>query len=101
MFADSASPVSGGDIEVPFEQLTLDIVISSIRPNARDRDEDYTHVQLRQDTERRIINLHAKVDTGAQTNTIPVRIYRRMYQTYLNSDGFPRKGHLADSGAVL
>ena len=99
MLDDTAFP--SGDTDNQFDQLTLDIVISDISPSSTDRDEAYTYVQLKQNTERCIINLRAKIDTGAQTNTIPIRMYRRMYPTTLDSNGFPRKGQLSPSSSIL
>ena len=97
--SDTAFP--SGDTDNQFDQLTLDIVISDISPSSTDRDEAYTYVQLKQNTERYIINLRAKIDTGAQTNTIPIRMYRRMYPMTLDSNGFPCKGQLSPSSSCL
>ena len=36
-----------------------------------------------------IHNLSAKIDTGAQGNTIPLRTFRRMYPDKLDAEGFP------------
>ena len=45
--------------------------------------------------------LKAKVDTGASGNILPLRIFRRMYQTKLNAEGFPAQRTLVPSNAVL
>ena len=66
-----------------------------------ERRDAFAEVEIRQDNARRIIHLHAKVDTGAQANTIPIRIYRRMYPAQLAADGFPRAGHLTPTQSVL
>ena len=36
-----------------------------------------------------IHNLSAKIDTGAQGNTIPLRTFPRMYPDKLDAEGFP------------
>ena len=43
----------------------------------------------------------AKVDTGASGNILPLRIFRRMYPTKLNAEGFPAQRTLVPSNAVL
>ena len=45
--------------------------------------------------------LKAKVDTGASGNILPLRIFRRMYPTKLNAEGFPAQITLVPSNAVL
>ena len=73
-----------------FEHLSLHAL-----SDGQERRDAFAEVEIRQDNARRIIHLHAKVDTGAQANTIPIRIiYRRMYPAQLDADGFPRAGHL-------
>ena len=41
--------------------------------------------------------LKAKVDTGASGNILPLRIFRRMYPTKLNAEGFPAQRTLVPS----
>ena len=45
--------------------------------------------------------LKAKLDTGAQANILPIRIYRRMYPQNLKADGFPKLGTLNRAHTVL
>ena len=45
--------------------------------------------------------LKAKVDTGAQGNILPIRIYRRMFPHNLTTEGSPKPGALQEANAVL
>ena len=45
--------------------------------------------------------LTAKVDTGASGNILPLRIFRRMYPTKLNTGGCPAQITLVPTNAVL
>ena len=45
--------------------------------------------------------LKAKLDTGAQGNILPLRLYRRMYPESLTPEGFPKPGVLEHSPIVL
>ena len=92
---DSSAPQSDSDTDM-FEHLSL----HALADNESRRDV-FADVELRQDGSRRIIHLHAKVDTGAQANTIPLRIYRRMYPTHLDANGMPQAGHLTATESVL
>ena len=53
------------------------------------RDEAYAQVQIKLNYRSGIHNLSAKIDTGAQGNTIPLRTFRRMYPDKLDAEGFP------------
>ena len=45
--------------------------------------------------------LKAKLDTGAQGNILPLRLYRQMYPENLSPEGFPEPGALDHSPTVL
>ena len=53
------------------------------------RDEAYAQVQIKLNNRPGIHNLSAKIDTGAQGNTLSLRTFRRMYPDKLDADGFP------------
>ena len=99
-YTDAHTPAA--DDSESFEELTLNAIFTSLYAiSDQSKDEAVTRVQLRQDNERRVINLLVKVDTGSQANTIPLRVYRRMFPSSLDADGFPRAGHLKDTKCVL
>lgn len=85
-----------------FEQLSLNAIFTSLDAISHEsKDEAFTHVRLRQDKEKRIVNLLVKVDSGSQANTITLRVYRRMFPSSLDAEGFRRRGHLKDTDCVL
>ena len=47
------------------------------------------------------VALKAKLDTGAQGNILPLRLYPRMYPENLTPEGFPKPGVLENSPTVL
>ncbi|KAK7088654.1 hypothetical protein V1264_022553 [Littorina saxatilis] len=63
---------------------------SSIETNNGDnRDELYASLDIKYSMPA---SLRVKVDTGAQGNILPLRIYRRMFPEQLNPEGFPATG---------
>ncbi|XP_070198635.1 uncharacterized protein [Littorina saxatilis] len=63
---------------------------SSIEQNNGDnRDELYASLDIKYTLPA---SLKVKVDTGAQGNILPLRIYRRMFPEQLNLEGFPAAG---------
>ena len=66
------------------------------------RDEVFAsvNIKLRSDDNRHTA-LRAKLDTGAQGNLLPLRVYRRMYPQNLTAEGYPKPIILAKSTAVL
>lgn len=93
---DSSTSQSESDTADMFEHLSVHTLSDD-----ESRRDVFADIDIRQDSARRIIHLHAKVDTGAQANTIPLRVYRRMYPTHLDADGMPRAGHLMATNSVL
>ena len=45
--------------------------------------------------------LKAKVDTGAEGNILPLRIYRQMYPNNIDASGLPKKGALQPNTTVI
>lgn len=45
--------------------------------------------------------LKAKIDTGAQGNILPIRIFRKMYPDQIDVSGLPKKGALRPSVTVI
>jgi transposase InsO family protein len=50
---------------------------------------------------KRKVDIRCKVDTGAQSNALPLRMYRKMYPETLKEDGYPVDGALEKIGTVL
>ena len=49
----------------------------------------------------RVANLRGKVDTGAQGNLLPIRLFRQMFPERVDKTGRPRDGTLKPSSVVL
>ncbi|CAB3999905.1 Hypothetical predicted protein [Paramuricea clavata] len=47
------------------------------------------------------INLKCKVDTGAQSNVLPIHLFRVLYPELINAEGMPRDGALQRSDVIL
>ena len=47
------------------------------------------------------INLKCKVDTGAQSNILPIHLFRVLYPELINVEGIPRDGVLQKSKVIL
>ena len=63
---------------------------SSIEKNSGDnRDELYASLDIQY---KRPASLRVKVDTGAQENILPLRIFRRMFPEKLAPNGYPAEG---------
>lgn len=67
------------------------------------RDEAYTIIQLQKKVgkKRTTINLRLKIDTGAQSNILPVNLYGKIFPEHMTKDGSVRKGILGSSDVVL
>ena len=83
---------------ITFESITVDV----IGPQAQPANEVFVTVNV----DLHSISSHpaalkAKLDTGAQGNILPLRLYRRMYPENLTSEGFPKPGVLEHSSTVL
>ena len=46
-------------------------------------------------------HLRLKIDTGAQANTLRIRVYRQMYPHNISTDGTPKSGTLEPTQNVL
>ena len=66
-----------------------------------DRDDlTKAYVEVRRD-ERTIMKLRSKVDSGAEGNTLPLRMFRGMYPGHLTKDGVPKPQSVHNSSARL
>lgn len=72
-----------------FERLSF----ASVDVTNDTRDEVYASINVTLDRKPDTpATLQVKVDTGAQGNLLPLRIFRRMYPEKLDSEGFPKSG---------
>ena len=96
----------GGDereLSDQFETITFEsIAVDVIGPQARPANEVFVTVNIDfySFTSGRTA-LKAKLETGAQGNILPLRLYRQMYPENLSPEGFPKPGALDHSPTVL
>ena len=86
-----------------FETITFEsITVGAITPRNLSEDEIFVTVGIElHKLSNRPTTLKAKLDTGAQGNILPLRLYRRMYPEYLTPDGFPKPEAVQQSSTVL
>ena len=76
-------------IEQSFDAVNFhEVKVSAMCLQQNSRDEAYAQVQIKLNTRPGIHTLSAKIDTGAQGNTIPLRTFRRMYPDKLDAEGY-------------
>ena len=79
-------------LEQSSDALSLhEVKVSAMCLQQNSRDEAYAQVQIKLNNRPGIHNLSAKIDTGAQGNTLPLRTFRRMYPDKLDAEGFPNE----------
>ena len=83
-----------------FETITFGAMTVNSIESARDEVSASVNIKLRSDDNRHTA-LRAKLDTGAQENLLPLRVYRRMYPQNLTAEGYPKPNILAKSTTVL
>ena len=57
------------------------------------KDSAMTHVKIKRD-ENTIVRIRSEVDTGADGNTLPLRMYRKMFPSHLTPDGDPDRANV-------
>ena len=94
---------SPGDEEfetVDFHSLTVHSVRDS--SNRDTRDEIFVKLEIElEDRPRAPATLTAKVDSGAQGNILPIRLFRQMYPNKVDAEGFPKPGSTTPQQTVL
>lgn len=85
-YQNDKKSVNSIDMNDQVEDFTFSPITSS-----KGRDEAYACLDIKI-PDRANTKLKLKIDTGAQRNTLPVRIYRQMFPKRLNSDGYPTAG---------
>ena len=89
------------DEESPDEFLTIGTInINSIGSTNDTRAEVFASLNITQKG-RRPIKLRCKVDTGAQTNILPVHLYRIIFPEKLDSEGSPKPEYLQQNNIAL
>lgn len=86
------------ELEEDFDNMTFESIqvstcsMTDASDDPEDRNEAFALLDIdlaRKDSVR--YNIKLKVDTGAQGNTLPLRIFRRMYPEKLDDAGLPKK----------
>ena len=80
-----------------FEQLTFD----AVQQQRDNRTEIFTELQIRLPDRPGTHTLKAKVDTGAESNTIPLRTFRRMFPDKVDDLGQPIPGSTKKELTIL
>ena len=76
-----------------FESVSFDAIHIDTVECKDNRDEVLTRIDLRLEDRPTVkADLLVKLDTGAQGNVLPVRIFRRMFPNKLDPQGFPLPG---------
>ena len=81
----------------PFETMVIDVIHLALGGDTRSEVFASRDIKLG----KRPAILKVKVDTGAQGNVLPLRMYRRMYPNNLNVEGYPMTRSLQPSLTVL
>ena len=86
--------LSADEAAVMFETISIDQV-------GQQRTQAFVTLQLDLKRDGRSTALRAKIDTGAQVNVLPLRLYRVMFPDRLDSQGHPRANELKGLDAKL
>ncbi len=92
------------DIDNQFHDLNIDTVtVSSIdqETNLNLPDEIYTNVKVQHDSHHAPVSLNVKLDTGARGNTLPLRMYRRMFPKCTTASGYPHDSAVRNKSDIL
>ena len=88
-----------------FEEMTVNTIkISDIsaggESHSKSRDEAYTYIKVKC-SKRVRANLKVKIDTSAQGNTLPMRMFREMYPGKVDTAGVPRRNAVQNRHVIL
>jgi hypothetical protein len=87
-----------------FDTLVFDtITVDSITPdsNSQTKDEALVMIDIELPNNTHNTQLRAKVDTGAQANILPLRLYRSMFPVNISYNGKPRISAVKKSTTTL
>ena len=77
-----------------FESINVDTVEITDSTAVDNRDEVFVDLKVKLAQRAGINSLRVKVDTGAQGDVLPVRIFRKIFPSLVDIDGFPKHGAL-------
>lgn len=87
--------------EENFDELTFSpVVISSVSSTPQQRDEAFVRLKTQLPRRAGQHNVIVKVDTGAQGNTLPLRMFRDMFPDLLTKEGTPINKILKEKGGT-
>ena len=99
------SKTLGDESDDDFETMTFEsIIVGNIGQQEGKGWTDEVHVTVNVELQRNskmVTKLNAKVDTGAQGNVLPVRLYRQMYPNNIDEAGKPLPGVLKQTNTIL
>ncbi|PIK45946.1 hypothetical protein BSL78_17195 [Apostichopus japonicus] len=76
------------------------IKVSSMH-SSETRNQVHANIDIKLNNKPGVHSLNIKVDTGAEGNTLPMRIYRNMYPEHIDHTGKPTPGFLKETNCVL
>lgn len=78
----------------------INIQVSDINAGRKSRNEAFGKIQIKVPDENTKVKkyLRMKVDTGAQGNTIPLRVFKKMMPEKINAQGYPDVSSVEDVG---
>ncbi|XP_014673997.1 PREDICTED: uncharacterized protein K02A2.6-like [Priapulus caudatus] len=81
---------SAKDLGERFDRLQFsNITVSTMCLDKMQRDEAFAGLDIKLRNRPGVHTLRLKVDTGAQGNTLPLSVFRRMYPNMLTTEGYP------------
>ena len=83
-----------------FDYHTFSTVTVSTVTSAPQRDEAFVKLKLKLYNRPGIHNIITKVDTGAQGNTLPLRLFREMFPDLLTKNGTPKNEIVQKKGST-
>ncbi|XP_005108371.1 uncharacterized protein K02A2.6-like [Aplysia californica] len=87
--------------EENFDDLTFSpVTISSVSSLPQQRDETFVKLKILPPNRAGQHNIIVKVDTDAQGNTLPLRMFRDMFPEQLTMEGVPAKQVLREKGST-
>lgn len=78
--------------QLSFESIDFQCNVDAISGTSDTRDELFAQLDIQIPDRPGQHSLKTKVDTGAQGNILPIRIFRRMFPKLLDSSGYPKPG---------
>ncbi|XP_019632633.1 PREDICTED: uncharacterized protein K02A2.6-like [Branchiostoma belcheri] len=85
------------------ESLTIGTIHVHELEHDKQKDEAYTTLQIKKKIGKKRMNikLRLKIDTGAQSNILPIEQYSKIFPENITKDGVVKKGILTPSSTIL